>query len=90
MELDGSETPRPAIGDTTLTVGEWIKGAEAGGGGYGDPLQRDPDRVRQDVLENWVSIESARDVYGVVLAGSGEKMSVDGSASCELRKQLSD
>jgi N-methylhydantoinase B len=90
VERDGSETPRPAIGDTTLAVGEWIKGAEAGGGGYGDPLQRDPERVRRDVLENWVSTQYARDVYGVVLTGSGEGMSVDGSATAALRSQLAD
>jgi len=88
VERDGSETPRPAIGDTTLTLGEWIKGEEAGGGGYGDPLQREPERVRKDVLENWVSMERARDVYGVILTGSGEGMSVDGSATVALRSQL--
>jgi N-methylhydantoinase B len=90
VERDGSETPRPAIGDTTLILGEWIKGAEAGGGGYGDPLQREPERVRKDVLENWVSMEHARDVYGVVLNGSGEGMSVDGSATASLRSRLAD
>ena len=90
VEREGTETPRPAIGDTTLTVGEWIKGAEAGGGGYGDPLQRDPERVRWDVLESWVSMECARDVYGVVLTGSGEAMSVDGSATKALRSRLAE
>ena len=90
VERDGSETPRPAIGDTTLNVGEWIKGSEAGGGGYGDPLQRDPERVRLDVLENWVSMECARDVYGVVLTGSGEPMSVNGSATEALRNRLAE
>ena len=88
VERDGTETPRPAIGDTTLNVGEWIKGSEAGGGGYGDPLQRNPERVRLDVLENWVSMECARDVYGVVLTGSGEPMSVNGSATETLRSRL--
>lgn len=90
VERDGTETPRPAIGDTTLVLGEWIKGAEAGGGGYGDPLQRDPLKVRSDVLEKWVSMDAARDIYGVVLNGSGEAMSVDGPETGELRKRLAD
>jgi N-methylhydantoinase B len=38
-----------------------------GGGGYGDPLERDPERVARDVEGGLVSVERARDVYGVVL-----------------------
>jgi N-methylhydantoinase B len=38
-----------------------------GGGGYGDPLERDPDLVARDVEDGLVSVERARDVYGVVL-----------------------
>lgn len=39
----------------------------AGGGGYGDPVQRDPDRVRQDVIDEYVSVERAKIDYGVVI-----------------------
>jgi N-methylhydantoinase B len=35
------------------------------GGGYGDPAERDPAAVREDVLDGFVSREAARDVYGV-------------------------
>ena len=38
-----------------------------GGGGYGDPLERVPDRVLEDVLDEYVSIEKAREDYGVVI-----------------------
>jgi N-methylhydantoinase B len=41
--------------------------ATAGGGGWGDPLQRDPKLVRQDVVEGFVSMESAARDYGVVI-----------------------
>jgi N-methylhydantoinase B len=34
------------------------------GGGYGDPAERDPDAVREDVLDGFVSEEAARTVYG--------------------------
>lgn len=40
--------------------------ATAGGGGWGDPLERDPGRVAADVREEYVSLEAARDQYGVV------------------------
>jgi N-methylhydantoinase B len=38
-----------------------------GGGGFGDPLEREPERVREDVLDGYVSIEAAARAYGVVL-----------------------
>jgi N-methylhydantoinase B len=38
-----------------------------GGGGYGDPLDREPERVARDVARGWVSSEAARAFYGVVL-----------------------
>ena len=41
--------------------------ATAGGGGWGDPLERDPERVRWDVIEEYISLEAAREEYGVVL-----------------------
>ena len=41
--------------------------ATAGGGGWGDPLRRDPERVRWDVIEGYVSLGAARNEYGVVL-----------------------
>ena len=39
----------------------------ASGGGYGDPLEREPQLVQQDVKNGLVSMEAARDIYGVVL-----------------------
>jgi N-methylhydantoinase B len=38
-----------------------------GGGGYGDPLGRDPKLVLEDVLDEWISLDKARDVYGVAI-----------------------
>jgi N-methylhydantoinase B len=42
-----------------------------GGGGMGDPHERDPELVRQDVLDGLVSLEQARDAYGVALTADG-------------------
>jgi N-methylhydantoinase B len=42
-----------------------------GGGGYGDPLDRDPKRVIEDVLDEYVSAKAARDLYGVIVDGQG-------------------
>jgi N-methylhydantoinase B len=56
----------------------------SGGGGYGDPLQRDPERVRADVAFGYVSGERARNGYGVVFSGE----SVDQEATVALRADL--
>jgi len=55
----------------------------ASGGGYGDPLERDPQLVRTDVVNGILSEEAAHDLYGVVLVGEG--FEVDPAATQELR-----
>ncbi len=62
-----------------------VKVRQLGGGGWGDPLERDPERVRADVLDEFVSPAAARDDYGVVLAADG---TVDGAATEALRATL--
>jgi N-methylhydantoinase B len=55
----------------------------ASGGGYGDPLERDPELVRSDVANAIVSKAAARDIYGVVFKDSD--LQVDRDATRELR-----
>ena len=57
----------------------------AGGGGYGDPLERDPASVSADVQAGFVSAERAREGYGVVLDAAGE---VDEEATSAARNAL--
>ena len=54
----------------------------AGGGGWGDPLDRDPEKVRWDVVEGFVSLEAAKREYGVILATD---LSVDFKATTATR-----
>src|SRR5690606_21353732 len=49
-----------------------------GGGGYGDPLERDPERVRWDVQYGYVTPQAAEAVYGVVLEPQDDPDPVDG------------
>ncbi len=65
-------------GDAIYTV----KGA---GGGWGPPGERDPAAVLEDVLDGYVSIDSAREAYGVVLAGA----EVDEDGTRRLRAERS-
>jgi N-methylhydantoinase B len=57
-----------------------------GGAGWGDPLDRDPERVLADVLDRTVSLEVARSAYGVVLSPEGT--AVDHDATKERRERL--
>jgi N-methylhydantoinase B len=66
--------------------GAVISFQQSGAGGYGDPLERDPARVLDDVLDEYVSIEAARAEYGVVIAGAGFDLRVDEPATAQLRR----
>jgi N-methylhydantoinase B len=59
-------TTQVALKETLmLKAGDRVRIRTGGGGGYGDPRQRDPDRVRTDVMRGYVSPEAARDIYGL-------------------------
>jgi N-methylhydantoinase B len=53
--------------DVPLNSGDLFSRPTAGGGGHGDPLERDPDKVREDVIDGYVSIARAARDYGVVV-----------------------
>ena len=54
-ERDGRLTDLPPQAFVELAEGERIVSITAGGGGYGPPAERDPERVRHDVAEGWVT-----------------------------------
>ena len=58
----------------------------AGGGGYGDPLEREPNLVLKDVIEEKISLNNASENYGVVIIkNSKNKFSIDIDATNKLR-----
>jgi N-methylhydantoinase B len=68
--------------------GDVISFQQSGAGGYGDPLERDPARVREDVLDDYVSIDAARREYGVVITGEGADLDVDHDATRACRDAM--
>jgi N-methylhydantoinase B len=52
-----------------IAAGERVRIMTGGGGGYGPPAERDPEAVRRDVAEGYVSAEAARRDYGITVAG---------------------
>jgi N-methylhydantoinase B len=75
--IDASRYPVPAQAQVIVRTG--------GGGGWGDPLERDPARVQTDAIEEYISVQAARERYGVVL---GKDFSVDVPATKALRQQV--
>lgn len=59
-----------------------------GGGGHGDPLEREPERVQADLRDGYVSVERARDEYGVVV--DPRTLELDQAATAALRARLGD
>ena len=57
-----------------------------GGGGYGNPLERDPESVREDVLEGYVSLKGAMADYGVVI--NPENVEIEYAATEKMRKKV--
>jgi N-methylhydantoinase B len=60
------------------------------GGGYGDPLERPPEQVLDDVLDDFITPENARGAYGVVLkeADNGYPFALDAAATDKLRASM--
>jgi N-methylhydantoinase B len=59
--------------------------ATGGGGGWGDPLERDPELVHFDVIEEFITAAAAREDYGVVI--DPRSLQVDEAATAALRRQ---
>ena len=86
------ETPREELLEAKVTgvpfaAGEFIEFREPNAAGYGNPLERDPALVREDVLDDFTTIELARDAYGVVFADE-VSLEIDADATAELRAEL--
>jgi N-methylhydantoinase B len=77
--------PGNPYGLTQLKPGDAVTIDAAGGGGHGNPSDRDPEMVENDVLEEYVSLEKAKEDYAVVI--DPMTMKVDREATQRLRSQ---
>lgn len=92
MLANGQVVDLPAFNQELCKDGEKMMFLSCGGGGYGDPLDREPARVATSVNAGWLTAEKARDVYKVALSapdGSGLR-SVDEVVTRSLRNRPKD
>lgn len=81
-----NEVPGNPYGLTQLNPGDVMILDTPGGGGYGNPLDREPEMVERDVMEGYVSLERAKEDYGVVI--NPETRKVDEEKTRKLRDIL--
>jgi N-methylhydantoinase B len=81
-----NENPGNPFGLTQLKPGDVVTIDAAGGGGCGNPLERDLEMVERDVIEGYVSFERAKEDYGVII--DPKTMKVDEKATRKLRDTL--
>jgi N-methylhydantoinase B len=86
LNPDRNPAPLPSKLTMTMKKGDLFRHEVAGGGGWGDPLERDPALVLRDVLNDFVSERAARADYGIAL--SGTPLAVDAAATTALRQQM--
>jgi N-methylhydantoinase B len=86
FQLPGQEPfSASRVNDIKLPPGALVTMETAGGGGWGDPLEREPQRVALDVRREYVTADAARAQYGVVLDASG---AADLAATAALRDSM--
>ena len=82
-DVGGEKEVLPPKTRVSLKAGDVFSTIPHGGGGFGDPLDRDPALVLRDVVERMVTVDGARNYYAVVLGG--EPLRVDLEATARLR-----
>src|SRR5579875_1758113 len=80
--------PNGKVSAMRLAAGEAYIIESGGGGGYGPPWERPAERVQEDVREGYVSLQAAREQYGVVLDPA--TLAIDWAATARRRAELRD
>jgi N-methylhydantoinase B len=88
---DKEEWLGATFSDVRIATGDVFSRPTAGGGGFGDPLERDPALVLEDVADDYVSIERAAKDYGVVIKTIDAELcdfAVDEAATRQAREKI--
>jgi N-methylhydantoinase B len=89
VRADASSKNIPSKGEfEVVRQGDRVHIRPAAGGGYGSPLEREPERVLDDVRDGYVSPDAAAELYGVVVDPDGRK--VDVAATAQRRKAMAE
>ncbi len=84
----GSQEKRVGKYRSRLAPGDVVSQQTGGGGGYGNPYMRSVDKVFEDVLDGYVSVQSAREDYGVMISARDGSQFVDQQETARIREVL--
>jgi N-methylhydantoinase B/oxoprolinase/acetone carboxylase alpha subunit len=70
-----------------FVAGDFVELVEPNAAGYGDPLERDVNMVREDILDDFTSIQLARDAYGVIFKDE-VSLEIDEAATVAARAEI--
>ncbi len=84
---DREEYVEAKLSGVPFKAGEYVEFREPNGAGYGDPLERDPEMVREDILDDFTTVELARDAYGVIFADEID-FEIDAEATTSRREEI--
>ena len=92
IKEDDSEEFQPNGVMLTLGAGEFVRSIDNGGSGYGEPRSRNAEAVLEDVVEKFVTRETAAELYGVILSGNIEDgtLAIDTNATVARRAALAE
>jgi N-methylhydantoinase B len=85
---NGDMAEKATFSNYPLKKNDLIRFISGGGGGYGNPLERDPEMVLDDVLNEYITADEARYVYGVALFKDNGILSVDDEGTNVLRQKM--
>ena len=89
VDIEGSPRDLSGLVDgEPVLAGQIVRVRTTGGGGWGDPLEREAELVLRDVIDGKVSPEAARADYGVVAQWADERWQVDDTATAALRADM--
>jgi N-methylhydantoinase B len=91
LDPDGAYVYPFAQAGHATAPGAILRYVNAGAGGWGDPLERDPEAVKRDVRDGYVTIDGAARDYGVVVAGDPDEdpegLALDLESTARMRAQ---
>jgi 5-oxoprolinase (ATP-hydrolysing) len=82
---DGEESWPSKVTGRQLLAGDSLQITVPSGGGYGEPLERDPQKVLNDVLDGFTTLAAAEGDYGVILTKASGSLGIDREATSSLR-----
>jgi N-methylhydantoinase B len=85
VESNGSEKRMLKVDDLPCSAGDVVTIHTGGGGGFGNPWERDPERVRRDVIAGYVTRGCAERDYGVILT---DELEIEAHATNRRREEV--